>query len=107
SSFGFGGASAHVVVEEWSHEQEAVSGELEPALVVASARTPEALRAWVETFAKWLDAHPEAAVADIAFTLRRGRDEMDARAAWVARDLAELRRAVEAWLAGDVELKSP
>src|SRR5690606_658198 len=39
--------------------------------------------------------------------LRRGRDEMDARVAWVARDSAELRRAVEAWLAGEEAATAP
>jgi acyl transferase domain-containing protein/SAM-dependent methyltransferase/acyl carrier protein len=94
SSFGAGGANAHVVLEE------APAAPVEPAdampqLIVLSAKNPERLQAAAEKLAAWFEEHGRAphrpSLADIAWTLQIGREEMDTRVAFVARDYEEAR----------------
>jgi len=72
SSFGMGGTNAHAIVEE-APEREP-SGPSHPwQLLLLSARTATALEASTDRLADWIEAHPEAPLADIAFTLQEGR----------------------------------
>ena len=99
SSFGFSGTNAHIIVEETpafdagapAEEQEKDSRT--HYLFPVSGRTPEALRAVADRYGTWLDAHPEAALADVCHTAAIGRSHFEQRAAFVvdsrdrARDL--------------------
>lgn len=100
SSFGAGGANAHVVIEDYvsASREEAVAG---PHVIVLSARTESALRDTACQLAAHLasDDAAEQALADIAFTLQTGRDAMRARLACVAHDKFELRAQLEAFVA--------
>ncbi len=92
SSFGFGGANAHVVLEEF----EPVAADSEdsgPQVIVLSAKNEERLREAVRRLAGYLDRHLEDApsLADLAFTLQAGREEMPARLAFVAESLDSLK----------------
>jgi acyl transferase domain-containing protein/acyl carrier protein len=72
SSFGIGGTNAHVVLEE--APAPAPSGPSRPwQLLTLSARTPAALDAATDRLAGYLEANPDAPLADVAFTLREGR----------------------------------
>ena len=98
SSFGAGGANAHVVIEEYRsapHQPER-SG---PHLIPLSARNEDALREAAARLAAHLASEASAAqdLADIAFTLQTGRDAMRARLACVVEDKAELRARLEAF----------
>ena len=72
TSLGVGGTNAHVILEEapLRAATEASSG-LE--LLTLAARSPSALERMRERLASYLAANPEAALADVAFTLRRRR----------------------------------
>lgn len=107
SSFGIGGTNAHVVIEEVpaprargaSSAAAAGSG---PVLVPLSARSPEALRALVETWRGWLEGEPEwdrARLLDVAYTAAVRRSHHEHRMVVVADDRASLARALEEWLA--------
>ncbi len=106
SSFGYGGVNAHVVLEE--AVQPAAGGERQPApneqVFVLSARTPSALRAYaaaLETKVKgWSAAALRERWADLAYTLRVGRDAMECRLAVVTSDPAELIAALAAHARG-------
>lgn len=96
SSYGYSGTNAHLVLEEpptcaWSVPEN------EPQLVLVSARTDEALAKRLADLESWLDRdagrHPLSAVA---YTLHAGRMHFEKRAAFVARDTAELRAAIGA-----------
>jgi acyl transferase domain-containing protein len=98
SSFGIGGTNAHVIVEEAPPVE--VSGE-SPLwkILPISARTEEALEIATDRFADFLEAHPEADFADVAFTLQQGRKEFEHRrivAAKSAEQAALLLRSREA-----------
>ena len=56
----------------------------EPVSVLPlSARSPEALVALAQRYGAWLDAHPEADIADVCFTAGAGRSHFEHRAALV------------------------
>lgn len=92
SSFGIGGTNAHVVLEQ-APESPSWS---EPGtqLVQVSARTETALTALTERLAEHLAANPQLDLADVAYTLRRGRRELPHRVAVVAATTAEAAAAL-------------
>ncbi|WSI60231.1 amino acid adenylation domain-containing protein [Streptomyces platensis] len=98
SSFGFGGANAHVVIEE---AQSAPHGpdSADEELFVLSARTERALREQARRLAASIRAE-EPSPADVAFTLRVGREAMEERLAFVARGRAELLDRLDACAEG-------
>ncbi|MEU8698859.1 condensation domain-containing protein [Streptomyces sp. NPDC048680] len=65
-------------------------------IVVLSARTPGQLRASADRLAGYLDRHPDADLADLAFTLQVEREAMAARYAVVVSSVAELRTRLRA-----------
>lgn len=101
SSFGAGGTNVHVVVEEYRAPASAATVPAEPlpapVVVPVSAREDAALRAVVT---RLKESAATAPLADLAYTLQVGRDAMRRRVAFLARDRAELARAMDAWLAG-------
>ncbi len=111
SSFGIGGTNVHAILEQ---APAAVTSQpfgrvdARPArLLVLSAHKPAVLETAQTQLAAWLEAHPDADLADVAFTLQTGRRPLEHRRALVVRDrgdaLAVLRgegEAVERLLAG-------
>ncbi|MGZ8245714.1 SDR family NAD(P)-dependent oxidoreductase, partial [Methylomagnum sp.] len=103
SGFGFGGANAHLVLEEYRHpaaEQVADTAD-GPVLIVLSARTPARLHeaaarlhAYVAKAAGGGTAE-RALLARIAHTLQCGREAMEERLAFTAADLDELARKLK------------
>ncbi|HEV8581211.1 MAG TPA: amino acid adenylation domain-containing protein [Thermoanaerobaculia bacterium] len=95
SSFGMGGTNAHVVLEE--APATGPSGPSRPwQLVTLSARTPTALEKATENLAGHLEAHPDLALADAAYTLHVGRKAFAHRRMVVCRDAADARQALTA-----------
>ncbi|HEY2324717.1 MAG TPA: beta-ketoacyl synthase N-terminal-like domain-containing protein, partial [Thermoanaerobaculia bacterium] len=91
SSFGAGGANAHIVVEGIDRRPAARS-EHGPRLIVASAKTPETLRRVLERLSDSLT--DDMALADVAFTLQCGREALEHRWAAVVSSIAELRERI-------------
>ncbi|HSI50811.1 MAG TPA: SDR family NAD(P)-dependent oxidoreductase, partial [Ideonella sp.] len=100
SSFGAGGANAHVVIEEYSapEVQHTDSG---PALIVLSARNEDRLNEQVRQLRDAIEAQPELSLADLAYTLQVGREAMEERLGLVVSSMEELRRKLDAHAAGD------
>lgn len=107
SSFGAGGANAHVVLEEYpapaipAHSHDQADGQ--DCLIVLSARNAERLQAYAErlhAFVGQVTAADAAlpALADLAYTLQVGREQMEARLALVARTWPQLREQLRNWL---------
>ena len=102
SSFGIGGTNAHVVLEEAPSSilprYRRCAGEGAPSLLLLSAKTTSALEMMTSNLVRHLEAHPELALEDVAFTLQAGRRPLEVRRAVVVRDLAD---AASALASGD------
>ena len=99
SSFGWGGANAHAVLEEYRlpARGEVASG---PQPIVLSAKHPERLRAYAASMARHLRAHA-VPLSDLAYTLQVGRDAMEERLGFVAESTAQAAQLFEAFAAGE------
>ena len=96
SSFGFSGTNAHVLIEE-APPKSAVAEDVSPedgapeqaserkpvSVLPLSGRSAEALTALAQRYEAWLEAHPEADIADVCFTAGVGRSHFEHRAALV------------------------
>jgi acyl transferase domain-containing protein/acyl carrier protein len=114
SSFGAGGANAHLIVEEFvpapGQAAVQVTAPATPSLegIVLSARTTEQLEEVTRRLLAYLssgaaDAGREQGerpltLSNIAHTLQTGREEMDCRLALLVGDLDELRRGLRQYL---------
>jgi phthiocerol/phenolphthiocerol synthesis type-I polyketide synthase E len=88
SSFGIGGTNAHAVVEEAplvASSPAAVPWQL----LTLSAKSPGALEKASDQLADFIASHPEANLAEVAFTLQKGRKAFAHRRALAARDNGE------------------
>ena len=88
SSFGMGGTNAHAVLEEPPLRPTSDSIP-DDSLPLVSARTAGALEAATTRLADWLSSHPEASLADVAFTLQVGRRRFPHRRFVVCRSVEE------------------
>jgi acyl transferase domain-containing protein len=93
SSFGIGGTNAHVIVEE-AMPPPSVASARPWHLLVLSARTSTALETVTDNLVAWLEQHPEANLADVAYTLQVGRKGFDHRRALVCRDVNDALEAL-------------
>jgi acyl transferase domain-containing protein/pimeloyl-ACP methyl ester carboxylesterase/acyl carrier protein len=130
SSFGFGGANAHIVLEEYS-KQEFPDAAEEAQIIVLSARSEENLKQYATDLLKALNSYgndsflyslDQVAVADleksirgnpepytgkkyslenIAFTLQSGREAMNERLAFVVNNPEELRNSLKQFINGE------
>ncbi|HEX8745039.1 MAG TPA: beta-ketoacyl synthase N-terminal-like domain-containing protein, partial [Thermoleophilaceae bacterium] len=108
SSFGMGGANAHLIVEEApaarparaGAEAGAVEGGGAPVPWLLSARSDAALRAVADRLADHLDRRPDLGDDDVAHTLWVGRARLERRAAVAGRDRDERLAALRAFAAG-------
>ncbi|WP_377691920.1 SDR family NAD(P)-dependent oxidoreductase [Paraburkholderia humisilvae] len=103
SAFGWGGANAHVVLEEYVDDP-VPSHDEDEQLFVLSARDGERLREYAGALAAYLRTYDDVALGDLAWTLQVGRDEMDERLAIVARTHGELLGCLSAFAAGETEV---
>ncbi|CAN7392939.1 SDR family NAD(P)-dependent oxidoreductase [Trinickia sp. LjRoot230] len=108
SAFGWGGANAHAVIEEYVAPG-VTSGVEGEQIVVLSARDGERLRAYAFALAAYLRAQEDDVeepcdvrdLGDLAYTLQVGRDEMDERLAIVTHSREDLIARLDAFIAGE------
>ena len=103
SSFGAGGANAHVIVhEEAPRPRPVAEPEGGPVLVVLSARRQERLEELAGNLLRFLRSERGAgsSIADVAWTLMIGREAFEHRLALVASSRDELGEQLEAFADG-------
>ncbi|WP_441286888.1 SDR family NAD(P)-dependent oxidoreductase [Sorangium sp. KYC3313] len=104
SAFGYGGAYAHVVVEEHpAPPPEASAPAPGPHLVALSAPTPARLRVWAEALLEHIGARvveAPVALSELAYSLQTTREEFEERLALIAEDSAALSEQLRAFVAG-------
>ena len=89
SSFGLGGTNAHVVMEEAPPvDREPHPVDRRPRLIVLSAKSEAALNEMAVRYAAYLQQHPMAEPADVAYTLQIGRKAFSHRR-WAVADTIE------------------
>jgi hybrid polyketide synthase/nonribosomal peptide synthetase ACE1 len=86
NSFGFGGANAHVILENFepSHETTNTCGPATFTPFVFSAGSETALEGMLEAYATHLRGQPDMSVGDLAYTLHARRSALALRAAFSA-----------------------
>ena len=99
SSFGAGGANAHLVLEEAPARPVAAAVDA-PGVAVLSARSRSGLMAYAARLMAALD--PAWSFADVLHTLQHGREPMAARLAFVCGSVAALKDRLAAVVAGDL-----
>jgi len=104
SSFGAGGVNAHVILEEYPQQQEAVSAGRE-CLIVLSAKNAERLKAYAEKLHGFIKnrtefGQPALNLPDLAYTLQTGREAMEERLALLVRSVDELAEKLPAFIEG-------
>jgi acyl transferase domain-containing protein len=109
SSFGAGGANAHVIIEEYCVPQSdglpADSASDHPALIVLSAKSEERLQEQVSRLLAHCNAgtDTDAELGDIAYTLQVGREPMEHRLAFTAGTIKELQEKLSGYIEGKAE----
>ena len=99
SSFGFGGANAHIVLEEYvSEAKKQAVPENETQLVVLSARNEERRNAYVASLYEFLQKEKQIQLRDLAYTLQTGRKHMESRFATYVESIEELCNVLKAYL---------
>jgi acyl transferase domain-containing protein len=94
SSFGIGGTNAHVSLEEPpAAKSDAAAG---PQLIVLSAKSAGALEQQAVQLSAYLNENPSVNLADVAFTLQKGRQAFRHRRVLVAADVPQLRVGLQA-----------
>ncbi|MGZ5558019.1 MAG: SDR family NAD(P)-dependent oxidoreductase [Methylobacter sp.] len=108
SSFGAGGANAHVIVEEYiacAQDQAAQISSSLPVIVVLSAKTQDRLRIVAERLLQEIRNTPLDQgsrgfnLLNLAYTLQLGREPMEMRLGFTAASMQELEQKLDAFLA--------
>ena len=101
SSFGAGGANAHLIIEEHAAASlpEAAMPPVQPEAFVLSARDQDTLCRYAESMAAHIDDAVAASLADIAYTSQVGRTPMAARLVVVSTSLQDLSEKLVHWAA--------
>ena len=103
SSFGSGGANAHVVLQEYP-EPVADDSTDEPHLFVLSAANENRLRVYAGRAAEWLEQATAASFASAIFTWQTGRTAMKHRLVIKTAGRADLLDKLNQWLAGNPQV---
>ncbi|ABQ27262.1 SDR family NAD(P)-dependent oxidoreductase [Geotalea uraniireducens] len=107
SAFGAGGANAHVVMEEYQVEKKGLCtiSKENPAVIVLSAKNDERLKERVKDLSEWVEraGYGDEKLADIAYTLQVGREEMEERLGFTVSTIQELEEKLNRYLKGEVD----
>ncbi|WP_113672094.1 SDR family NAD(P)-dependent oxidoreductase [Vallitalea guaymasensis] len=106
SSFGAGGANAHMIIEEYIHEHGKQAFNIttpnKPVMIVLSARKKEQLRKQAEQLIYAIEKsnYTNADLANIAYTLQLGREPMKERMGIIVKTCKELVEKLKDYLEG-------
>lgn len=104
SSFGFGGVSAHVVLESFMAGKNVYRETAKTYIFPLSAKTNTSLKGRVESLATYLQNtnNSEVPLSDIAYTLQLGRQAMSHKLAIVSESKIELLQCLHEFTTGEL-----
>ncbi|RYZ81736.1 MAG: type I polyketide synthase, partial [Moraxellaceae bacterium] len=101
SSFGFGGANVHIVLEEYIPVATRSSAQHQgPYAIVLSAKNEDRLKAYAQSMLTHIDKE-EFDLADFAYTLQVGRNPMIQRLGFVVNSIDQLKEKLQAYVSDD------
>jgi polyketide synthase PksN len=104
SSFGAGGANAHIIIEEYLPDNpEPINAPQHPTLIILSAKTEEQLRATARRLLHSIQTHnyTQKELPAIAYTLQVGREAMQERLAFQVQHIEEMIATLTTFLNDD------
>jgi acyl transferase domain-containing protein/NADPH:quinone reductase-like Zn-dependent oxidoreductase/acyl carrier protein len=116
SSFGFGGANAHIILEEYHNpigETRPAEVESGPQMLLLSAKNEERLKIQAQNMVNFLkknqtpDHHQnKLLLADTVYTSQVGREAMEERLALIGSDIEALIEGLNRYIRGKVNLEN-
>ncbi|MCP3923885.1 MAG: AMP-binding protein [Desulfobacterales bacterium] len=112
SSFGFGGANAHLIVEEYKNNLDKECSDNNPHLFVLSAKNNEQLHQYALNIKEYIEKNSEnenidfLTIGNISYTLMTGREVMPERLAIIAQDIEELKQKINIFLEGKSNIEN-
>ncbi|PKM52637.1 MAG: hypothetical protein CVV02_00435 [Firmicutes bacterium HGW-Firmicutes-7] len=103
SSFGFGGSNSHVTLEEYPENKVGNSINTEPQLIILSAKNEDRLKLYTKALLEFIQKNKgkeEIPLRSIAFTLQKGREEMEDRLAIITSSLTDLEEKLYQYVNG-------
>lgn len=102
SAFGAGGTNAHIIIEEYSGQEDVIAEDNTNYIIILSARKEEQLNKQVSQLLEWLKANQgeNHSLMNIAYTLQVGREALDERVAFVVSSYAQLVDKLEDYIEG-------
>jgi acyl transferase domain-containing protein/acyl-CoA synthetase (AMP-forming)/AMP-acid ligase II/surfactin synthase thioesterase subunit/acyl carrier protein/NADP-dependent 3-hydroxy acid dehydrogenase YdfG len=104
SSFGFGGALAHAILEEADSRKPVSEGagglRFPQSPFVLSAPSPDALQEQARHWLQWLAAPVDLSIEDICFTQALGRSDLKCRQSFLVSSKAALQQQLKAFTEG-------
>ncbi|SHJ71295.1 hybrid non-ribosomal peptide synthetase/type I polyketide synthase, partial [Aquimarina spongiae] len=94
SSFGIGGTNAHVILEEFSYKESNEKIENKEHIIAISAKSKEALETQKRTLAEFIKENRTFQLANVAYTLQTGRENLPFKAAFVCEEKSDLIEAL-------------
>ncbi|MCP4699547.1 MAG: SDR family NAD(P)-dependent oxidoreductase, partial [Gammaproteobacteria bacterium] len=95
SSFGAGGANAHIILEEYPQADRLAEEPAGPQLIVLSAKNNERLQVYAAKLLQAVNTDNPPAIHEIAYTLQTGREALEQRLALIADDTSSLIEKLE------------
>ncbi len=111
SSFGAGGANAHVVIEEYvplaAEQSQIIVSPQNPVVIVLSAKNEERLQEQAKQLLTAIKMQQliNVSLADVAYTLQIGREAMEERLAIVTGSIKELEEKLDSFLKGQDDIE--
>ncbi|NOU17196.1 MAG: SDR family NAD(P)-dependent oxidoreductase [Bacteroidales bacterium] len=105
SSFGFGGANAHVVFEEYRQKKNGYPIQNRGIQVIAlSAKNEDRLKAYAQSILLHITKY-EVDLADLTYTLQVGRDVMNERLGIIVDSIEQLKIKLQGFVNGEQNIK--
>jgi len=103
SSFGYSGTNAHIVLEEYvtdlvpRNASNSTPESEKPYLIVLSAMNENRLNQVVKNLYRFITGSSSIILSELAYTLQTGRDALEEKVAFLAKNISELTTKLEAF----------